>query len=265
MTVAGSDSGAGAGIQADLKTFAALGAYGTSVVTAITAQNTLGVTAVHEVPIATIEKQIDSVMEDIGADAVKTGMLASAEIIEAVAQGLGRHAVKRLVVDPVMVATSGDRLLKEDAQEALTRYLVPMAALVTPNVQEASVLADRPIETMEQVQDAARTIADLGANAVVITGGLGSGPATDLLFAGGEFKAFTNARIATTSTHGTGCTFASAAAVGLAKGMGVREAVATAKRYVLAAIRGAYPVGSGNGPVDHFHGLIREEGVQEDR
>jgi hydroxymethylpyrimidine/phosphomethylpyrimidine kinase len=256
MTVAGSDSGGGAGIQADLKTIAALGAYGTSVITAVTAQNTLGVTDVHEVPVATISKQIDAVMDDIGADAVKTGMLASAEIIEAVADGLKRHVVERLVLDPVMVATSGDRLLRRDAEDALTRLLLPMATLVTPNVREASVLAGRPIETMEHIQDAARAIVDLGASAVVITGGLGSGPATDLLYAGGEFKAFTNARIDTSSTHGTGCTFASAAAVGLAGGMDVRDAVASAKRYVHAAIRAAYPVGSGNGPVDHFHGLI---------
>jgi hydroxymethylpyrimidine/phosphomethylpyrimidine kinase len=263
MTVAGSDSGGGAGIQADLKTFAALGAYGTSVITAVTAQNTLGVTDVHEIPATSIGKQLDAVMDDIGADAVKTGMLASAEIVEAVAEGLKRHGVECLVVDPVMVATSGDRLLREDAEGALTRVLLPMATLVTPNVREASVLSGRPIETLEQVKDAARAIADLGPRAVVITGGLGSGPATDLLYAGGEFKAFTNARIATTSTHGTGCTFASAAAVALARGLDVRDAVASAKRYVHAAIRAAYPVGSGNGPVDHFHALIgsgEEEG-----
>jgi hydroxymethylpyrimidine/phosphomethylpyrimidine kinase len=255
MTVAGSDSGGGAGIQADLKTFAALGAYGTSVITAITAQNTLGVTDVHEVPVATIGSQIDVVLEDIGADAVKTGMLVSAEIIEAVAAGLKRHGVNVLVVDPVMVATTGARLLREDAQDALIGQLLPMATLVTPNVQEASALIGRPIETMEQIKDAARAIAEMGARAVVITGGLGGGPATDLLFADGEFKAYTNARIATTSTHGTGCTFASAAAVALARGSDVRDAVASAKRYVHAAIRAAYPVGSGNGPVDHFYGL----------
>jgi hydroxymethylpyrimidine/phosphomethylpyrimidine kinase len=259
MTVAGSDSGGGAGIQADLKTFAALGAYGTSVITAITAQNTLGVTDVHEVPVATVAAQIDAVLEDIGADAVKTGMLASAEIIEAVAAGLKRHDVDVLVVDPVMVATTGARLLREDAHDALTGHLLPMATLVTPNVQEASALVGRPIETMEQIKDAARAIAEMGARAVVITGGLGSGPATDLLYADGEFKAYTNARIATTSTHGTGCTFASAAAVGLARGLDVRDAVASSKRYVHAAIRGAYPVGSGNGPVDHFHGLIGDD------
>ena len=255
LTVAGSDSGGGAGIQADLKTFAALGAYGTCAITAVTAQNTLGVTDVLEVKPATVRAQIDAVMDDIGADAVKTGMLLSAEIIEEVAAGLRRHDVSRLVVDPVMVATTGARLLRQDAEEALIRLLIPAASLVTPNVQEAAVLVGRPIGTIDQVREAAREIAGMGAHAVVITGGLESGPATDVLFAGGEMEIFAEERIETRSTHGTGCTFSAAAAVGLAGGMRVRDAVATAKRYVASSIRAAYPVGCGHGPVDHFHAL----------
>lgn len=260
LTIAGSDSGAGAGIQADLKTFAALGAYGTSVITAVTAQNTRGVSDIHEVPASSVRAQIDAVMDDIGADAAKTGMLASAEIVEAVAGFLKRHGVGNLVVDPVMVATTGSRLLRAEAEAALVRYLIPLATVVTPNIAEAAALVGRPIETMEQVQAAAKEITEMGARAAVITGGFGSGPATDILYADGEFKAFTSARIASTSTHGTGCTFASATAVGLARGMSVRDAVAMAKRYVHGAIRGAYPVGSGNGPVDHFHELIATDG-----
>ena len=255
LTVAGSDSGGGAGIQADLKTFAALGAYGTCAITAVTAQNTLGVTDVLEVDPATVRAQIDAVMDDIGAEAAKTGMLSSAEIIEEVADALRRHGVSRLVVDPVMVATSGARLLRHDAEEALIRLLIPAASLVTPNVQEAAVLTGRPIETIEQVREAARDIAGMGARAVVITGGLKGGPATDVLFAEGEIETFTAERIETLSTHGTGCTFSAAAAVGLSRGMRTRDAVATAKRYVASAIRAAYPVGSGHGPVDHFQGL----------
>ena len=255
LTVAGSDSGGGAGIQADLKTFAALGAYGTSAVTAVTAQNTLGVTDVLEVGPATVRAQIDAVMDDIGADAAKTGMLFSAEIIEEVASGLRRHDVGRVVVDPVMVATSGARLLRRDAEEALVRLLIPAASLITPNVQEAAALVGRPIETIDEVREAAREIAGMGARAVVITGGPDGGPATDVLLAGGEMEIFAGERIETRSTHGTGCTFSAAAAVGLARGLRTRDAVATAKCYVASAIRAAYPVGSGHGPVDHFHGL----------
>lgn len=256
MTVAGSDSSGGAGIQADLKTFAALGVYGTSVLTAITAQNTQGVKAVHNIPASMVRQQIDSVMEDIGADAVKIGMLSSSEIIKTVALGIKEHAITKLVVDPVMVATTGARLLEAEAEMALMNYLIPMASVVTPNIEEASVLVGRSIETVEEVQAAARDIIDMGARAVVITGGLGSGAATDILLTDGEFKAYTNARIVSTSTHGTGCTFASATAVGLARGMEIGDAISMAKRYVHGAIRKAYTVGSGNGPVNHFHELF---------
>ena len=255
MTIAGSDSGGGAGIQADLKTFAALGVYGTSVLTAITAQNTQHVTAVSELPIDLIEAQIDAVLSDIGTDAVKTGMLSSSAIIEAVAGNLKEHGLTELVVDPVMVAKGGDRLLQEEAVEALRTTLIPLAKVVTPNRHEAEVLVGREIEDLDGARDAAKEIVAMGAGAVVVKGGHLDGPATDILFDGKEFRAFTAQRIATTSTHGTGCTFASATAAGLAKGMSVRESVGAAKKYVTEAIRSAFPVGRGHGPLNHFHEL----------
>ena len=254
LTVAGSDSGAGAGVQADLKTIAALGAYGTCAITAVTAQNTLGVTDVHRVGAGAVRAQIDAVMDDIGADTAKTGMLWDAEIIETVADAVRRHRIGRLVVDPVMVATSGARLLRADAERALARELLPRASLVTPNVEEAAALCGRALETAEQVRWAARHIAEeMGAGAVVVTGGIAGGPATDVLYAGGGIEELSGPRVETKSTHGTGCTFSAAAAVGLARGMAVPEAAAMAKDYVAAAIRAAYPVGSGHGPVDHLH------------
>lgn len=253
LTVAGSDSGGGAGVQADLKTFAALGAYGTCAITAVTAQNTLGVDAASELEPAMVRAQIDAVMADIGTDAAKTGMLASAEIIEAVAASVRRHGIDRLVVDPVMVSTSGARLLWADAEEAMVRLLIPAAGLITPNVHEAGVLVGRSLASIEQVGKAAREMAAMGASAVVVTGGIEGGPATDVLFVDGEVELLSAERIETASTHGTGCTFSAAAAVGLASGLSVRDAVAMAKRYVEGAIRAAYPVGSGHGPVDHFH------------
>ena len=255
MTIAGSDSGAGAGIQADLKTFAALGVYGTSVVTAITAQNTLGVTGIHEVPVDIIEAQIDAIITDIGVDAVKTGMLSSIATIEAVAARLRYHHVDRLVVDPVMVAKSGHRLLREDAVEALRTRLLPLATVVTPNIPEAESLADIRIENTDNAREAARRIVAMGPHNVVVKGGHIPGPPLDLLYNGKDFQEFDAPRIETTSTHGTGCTFASAIAAGLAKGMGVIESVAAAKDYVTEAIRSAFPVGKGHGPLNHFYRL----------
>ena len=225
MTIAGSDSGGGAGIQADLKTFAALGVYGTSALTAITAQNTLGVTEVLELPTTLIESQIDAVMSDIGTDAVKTGMLSSSEIIEVVAAKVKEHGIERLVVDPVMVAKGGDRLLREEAVDSLRTVLIPLAQVITPNVPEAATLLGREIDTFEDARDAARELVEMGAKAAVVKGGHLSGPPTDILYDGQEFRAFTSPRIETTSTHGTGCTFASAVAAGLAGGKSLRESV----------------------------------------
>ena len=247
-TIAGSDSGGGAGIQADLKTFAAMGTYGSSVLTAITAQNTVGVTAVHEIPAEMVAAQIEAVLSDIGADAVKTGMLSSSDIIETVARELAHFRVERLVVDPVMVAKSGDRLLREEAVDALRRSLLPVATVVTPNIPEAEALTGMKIESREDARRAAEKIVYMGAKSVVIKGGHLAGAPVDLLYDGREFKEFSATRIETTNTHGTGCTFASATAAGLAKGMDVADAVAEAKEYVTEAIRRSFGVGQGHGP-----------------
>ena len=240
MTIAGSDSGGGAGIQADLKTFQALGVYGASTLTAITAQNTLGVRAVHEIPTDVIAAQIDAVVEDIGVDATKTGMLSSAEIIATVAERIRRWGLDRVVVDPVMVAKSGDRLLKEDA------------------VPEAEVLVGRSLTSVEDIHEAARAIVDLGPRAVVMKGGHRAGDATDVLFDGRTFHTFQAERIDTLNTHGTGCTLSAAIAAGLARGSDIVEAVEDAKHYVTEAIRRSFSLGGGHGPVAHDWLLSRE-------
>ena len=255
MTIAGSDSGGGAGIQADLKTFSALGVYGASTLTAITAQNTVAVTAVHELPTEIIAAQIEAVITDIGVDAVKTGMLSSSAIVETVAREIRRYGIENLVVDPVMVAKSGDPLLRQEAVDSLKTRLAPLAALVTPNVPEAETLTGLKIQTDEDMREAARRIVDMGAGAVVVKGGHREGPATDLFYDGNGFTEFSAERFDTVNTHGTGCTFASAAAAGLAQGKTVLDAVAQAKEYVTEAIRNSYPLGKGHGPVHHFYNL----------
>ena len=255
MTIAGSDSGGGAGIQADLKTFAALGVYGTSALTAITAQNTLGVTAVQELSPEIVASQIDAIMADIGADAVKTGMLFSSRIIQVVAEKIREHGLTDLVVDPVMVAKGGDRLLQEEAVEALRGELLPLAKVVTPNLPEAEVLTQRKIQSQEDARMAAKEMVNMGAKSAVVKGGHMEGPAIDVLYDGREFRELSSPRIETTSTHGTGCTFASAMAAGLARGLPLEEAFALAKGYVTEAIRSAFPMGGGHGPLNHFHRL----------
>lgn len=253
LTIAGSDSGGGAGIQADLKTFAALGVYGTTVITALTAQNTEGVQAVFPVDPEFVGQQIDSVLTDIGADAVKTGMLFSAEIIQVVAERIRRYAIASLVIDPVMVAKSGDRLLREDAIEALKNILIPLALVVTPNLGEASVLAGFPVHDKPSMQESACAIHALGARWVVVKGGHLRKCADDLLYDGREFSWLPAAHIDTPHTHGTGCTFSAAIAAYLAKGEGVPEAVRLAKQYLTQALRTAKPIGAGQSPVHHFH------------
>jgi hydroxymethylpyrimidine/phosphomethylpyrimidine kinase len=254
LTIAGSDSSAGAGIQADLKTFAALGVYGTSAITAITAQNTREVTAVQGMPPEIVAAQIDAVVGDIPPDAVKTGMLATAAIIEVVVAKVREHRLPNLVVDPVMVAKGGHRLLRDDAVSSLRGLLLPLAAVVTPNLPEAEVLVGHRIASDEDVRRAAEEIVAMGAGAVVVKGGhRDSAEAVDVLYDCNTFREYSAPRIDTTSTHGTGCTFASAIATYLARGEPLAEAVGRAKEYLTEALRRAYPIGGGHGPVHHFH------------
>jgi len=255
LTIAGSDSSGGAGIQADLKTFAAHGVYGLSAVTAVTAQNTLGVIAVETLSADLVTAQIEAVMSDLGADAAKTGMLANAAIVEAVAAAVEDLQIPLLVVDPVMIAKSGDRLLDDEALGAMKSELIRKAFLVTPNIQEAETLAGITIRTDDDRREAAKRIHALGASAVVIKGGhMPSATILDLLYDGGRFVEFPTERIAGTSTHGTGCTFAAAVTAHLALGRELEEAIRRAQAYVAAAIRHAPGLGGGHGPMDHFAG-----------
>jgi len=251
LTIAGSDSGGGAGIQADLKTFAALGVYGLSALTAITAQNTQGVRAVQELPPEMVEAQIDAVLEDIGADAAKTGMLSSSAIIEVVARCVSRWKL-RLVVDPVMVAKGGDALLQPEAVATLTTVLLPLAEVVTPNLFEAEVLTGRRIETLEDMREAAQAIFALGPHHVVVKGGHRAADPVDVYFDGKGFAELRAARISTRHIHGTGCTFSAAIAAFMARGLPVDAAVTGAKNYITEAIRHAPGLGNGHGPVGHF-------------
>ena len=255
LTIAGSDSGGGAGIQADLKTFAAFGVYGASAVTAVTAQNTLAVGDWLPMPPALVAEQIDAVLSDIGASALKTGMLANAGVVSAVAAALRRHDAGPLVVDPVIVSSSGAHLLDDDGVTALARELLPLAHVVTPNLPEAETLTGKSIRSWDDAKDAARQLVEMGARSVVITGGHFDDPsnATDLYFDGEGFRDFTAVRIDTASTHGTGCTFSAAIAAGLAKGMKMVDAIALAKSYVTLAMQHAYPIGGGAGPLHHFY------------
>lgn len=258
LTIAGSDSGGGAGIQADLKTFASLGVYGLSVVTAVTAQNTIEVAAIAEVPEEVVIAQIDAVLEDIGAHAVKTGMLSSTPIIQNTADRLEAWGVPHLVVDPVMVSKSGAPLLQPDAVEALKKDLLPLANVVTPNVPEAEVLANRAIRTPEDAHEAARAIHALGPEVVIIKGGHMAGPAIDLVFTGEELIPIEGDRIETKNTHGTGCTYSAAITAFLAMGIDVMESIQLAKRYIENALRQSYAIGEGHSPVNHLAPLPEE-------
>ena len=255
LTIAGSDSGAGAGIQADLKTFAALGVYGTSVITAITAQNTVKVTKIFELSTEVVAAQIDAVIQDIGAQALKTGMLANAAIIEVTAAKIRHYNLTNLVVDPVMVAKSGDLLLRKDAIQALRSRLIPLAKVVTPNLPEAEELTEMKLTRAKEIEEAARRIIAMGAQNVVIKGGHRKGPAIDLFFDGKKSRVLRSPRIRTRHTHGTGCTFSAAIAAYLAKGEKIENAVVLAKKYITQAIRHGFAVGSGHSPVHHFHAL----------
>ncbi|GER90278.1 hydroxymethylpyrimidine/phosphomethylpyrimidine kinase [Dictyobacter vulcani] len=253
LTIAGSDSSGGAGIQADLKTFAALGVYGTSAITAITAQSTLGVRSAYDLPVEQIVAQIDAIMEDIGTDAAKTGMLSSSEIIEAVAER-ARYWQLRLVVDPVMVAKGGASLLRTEAVKTLSSILLPLAEVVTPNLLEAEVLTGRSLHTEDAMREAARAIHALGPRYVIIKGGHRPQAPIDIFYNGQDFVDLRAERIQTPNTHGTGCTFSAAIAAFLARGWSMDEAVVRAKRYITGAIEhaAALNIGHGYGPVDHF-------------
>ncbi len=261
-TIAGSDSSGGAGIQADLKTFSALGVYGASVIAALTAQNTRGVTAIHDVPAQFIAQQIDAVFSDLHVAATKIGMLSQPAAIEAVAAGLDRHAAKAVVLDPVMVATSGDRLLAPQAVERLRSLLLPRALVVTPNLPEAAALLEAaPARTETEMREQAERILALGPKAVLVKGGHGVGAeSVDLLVERTRITRFVASRVDTRNTHGTGCTLSSAVAAGLAKGQDLLSAVRAAKDYVTAALAAAdtLAIGSGHGPVHHFYAWWKE-------
>ena len=252
LTIAGSDSGAGAGLQADLKTFCALDVYGSTVVTAVTAQNTLGVQDWLALPSGLVAAQIRSVLGDIGADAVKTGMLANAEIIGVVAESVAAHGPRALVVDPVMAAKSGDPLVDDSAVAAYREILFPLAAVVTPNLPEAERLLGRRIAGESAMRRAAREIAGFGCRAALIKGGHAAGAARDVLYDGADFHTFARERVPTRNDHGTGCTLAAAIAAYLARGLALPEAVGQAKDYLTGALRHSYAVGDGHSPVNHF-------------
>jgi len=265
LTIAGSDSGGGAGIQADLKTFHAFRVFGTSAITAITAQNTLGVHAIHAVPVEVVRAQIDAVAQDLRPGGVKSGMLATRELVEAVARAIREHDLPNYVMDPVMVATSGDRLLDRDAESALSSALLPLASLVTPNLVEARILTGLPMEDLEGMRDGARALVEMGAGAALIKGGhLERGDPddndedtleseiVDLLWDGTEEHTWRRRRIETDQTHGTGCTLSAAAAAGLARGLPLARAVGLAVDFVAGAIASAPGLGAGHGPVNHF-------------
>lgn len=256
LTIAGSDSSGGAGIQADLKTFAALGVYGASVITALTAQNTQGVSGIHAVPAEFVTAQIDAVFSDLAVGAVKIGMVAQPAVMDAIVAGLTRWSPKHVVLDPVMVATSGDRLLAADAVEALRSKLIPLAAVITPNLPEAAALLDEPIALSEAaIQQQGRRLLAFGCKAVLIKGGHGEGSESiDYLVDANGMIALPARRVATKNTHGTGCSLSSAIAAGLARGEAMETAVRNAKAFVSAAISAAdrFSVGRGHGPIHHF-------------
>jgi hydroxymethylpyrimidine/phosphomethylpyrimidine kinase len=255
ITIAGSDSGGGAGMQADLKTFSAMGVFGLTAVTAVTAQNTRDVTGITEIAPEMVARQIDAVVSDIGVDAAKTGMLSSAAIIEAVADRIRHHRLERLVVDPVMIAKGGAALLRPDAVDALRRLILPLALVVTPNLPEAEALCGTSIATPAQMDDAARRIAALGPRWVVVKGGHLEGAAVDSVYDGTRVERLEAPRVATRNTHGSGCVFSAAIAAGLARGESVPEAIRAAKTFINGAIEGALPLGGGHGPVNPMHGL----------
>lgn len=258
LTIAGSDSGGGAGIQADLKTITVLGGFGMSVITALTAQNSLGVHGIHEIPPAFVAAQFDAVASDIGVDAAKTGMLASPDILMTVVEKIRQYRIEKLVVDPVMVAKGGTSLIQREAREILRRELLPLSLVATPNIPEAEILTDVIIASPSDMKAAAKMIYDMGAKNVVIKGGHLISGAVDILYDGKDIYEFPFERIPTKDTHGTGCTFSAAIATGLAGGKSVLEAVAGAETYIAVAIRHALRLGAGHGPTNHLAPLLEK-------
>ncbi len=252
LTIAGSDSGGGAGMQADLKTFHAFGCYGMSVLTAVTAQNTRGVQGVENLPPEFVALQLESVVKDIGVDAAKTGMLSNAEIIRALSKTIEQFDIPHLVVDPVMRSKGGDPLLRDDAQQALIEEIIPLAELITPNIPEAEVLAGRPIKTKDDMREAAKVIYNQGAKNVLVKGGHREEDAVDVLFDGSEFTDYFAERIESKNTHGTGCTYSAAIAANLALGHELKKAILISKKYITRAIRTNFDIGHGIGPLNHF-------------
>ncbi len=257
LTIAGSDSGGGAGIQADLKTFHANGTFGMSVITSVTAQNSREVRKAYDLPIDIITSQIEAIFDDFEVAAVKTGMLSSKEIVETVSDQLIKQEATNIVVDPVMISKSGFSLLSEDAVVSVKKYLLPLADIVTPNIHEAKLLAGMQIEEIGQAKRAARKIFELGPSAVLVKGGhlANRSSAADILFDGSEETVVSAERIDTPNTHGTGCTYSAAIAAQLAKGCSLVEAVSNAKAYITEAIRYSLPIGKGHGPTNHFYFL----------
>jgi hydroxymethylpyrimidine kinase/phosphomethylpyrimidine kinase len=254
LTIAGSDSGGGAGIQADLKTFAALGVHGTSAITAITAQNTTGVTDILELPVELVRNQIAAVVDDIGVQAAKTGMLSSAAIIAVVAEAVREYGLSLLVVDPVMVAKGGAKLLRDDAIDALREQLLPLAAVVTPNLPEAEVLLGRPVASLDERKQAARDLVAMGARAAVVKGGH-AGDATDVYFDGSQMVELRALRIDTANTHGSGCVFSAVIAAWLARGADPLRAASEARSFITQAIANSLEIGRGHGPVNPMFAL----------
>lgn len=261
LTIAGSDSCGGAGIQADLKTFSAHGLFGMSVITAVTAQNTQGVFGVEDISAKLIQKQIEAIFDDIAVDAVKIGMVSITDTIQVIAETLGRYPVKNLVVDPVMVSKSGYHLLQPEAKEALIRYLLPMAKVVTPNIPEAEVITGMKINDLEDMKSAAVQIYHMNPEHVLVKGGHLAGEAIDVLYDGKDFTYYRSPRIHTQNTHGTGCTLSSAIASNLAKNMSVAEAIEGAKAYITVAIEQSFSIGKGVGPTHHFYALYKKAGL----
>ncbi len=265
LTIAGSDSSGGAGIQADLKAFSAHGVFGMSVITAVTAQNTQGVFAVQDIDVDIITKQIEAIFDDISVDGVKIGMVSRSETIRAIADGLVRYKAQNIIVDPVMISKSGYYLLQKDAVQALVSCLLPLATVLTPNIPEAEEISGMQIQSLKDMEEAARIIHALGPRYILLKGGHRETDATDILFDGSHFEHFATPRINTHNTHGTGCTLSAAIAANLARGCSVQEAVSRAKEYIHTAIEHSFSIGKGVGPVHHFYNLYKKAGMLNDK